>query len=416
TEIEIEVKQDVPTPLTPLEEGDSIKVQGSGTAEYEVRLRGGNYYCTCPAWRNKGGSTIRSCKHLKKVLGVEFEAWRVGTDIGAAPLFGKTKKGGKKTKKAGAKPFKTSPPPLILAHKWDEDKHNPTGWFISEKYDGLRAFWNGTMFLSRQGNQFCAPKYFTDDLPTDCTLDGELYMGRKRFEETSGIVRTQNFQDPRWHDIKFMVFDVPSMGDQPFEQRIAHMHREFRDHTFLRVVEHWKAKSKQDVIDQRDKICEADAEGLMLRRPNSLYSGGRTNDLLKVKVWHDLEAFVTGHQPGKGKHTGRLGALECRLATDPATRRAMAFKVGTGFNDAQRENPPAIGTIVTIKYQELSKGGCPRFPVYLRVAERQEHDLFFEPDPPATKKTKTTKRKRAKRAKRAKTKTKNQTKDVVLTD
>jgi DNA ligase-1 len=99
-------------------------------------------------------------------------------------------------------------------------------------------------------------------------------------------------------------------------------------------------------------------EGLMLRQAQSKYVAGRSSTLLKVKSFKDDEAVVIGHQPGTGRHKGRLGALLVRLAS------GKEFAIGTGFSDKEREKPPAIGSTVTFKYQELSDGGVPRFPSY----------------------------------------------------
>src|SRR6185503_3154026 len=102
-------------------------------------------------------------------------------------------------------------------------------------------------------------------------------------------------------------------------------------------------------------------EGLRLRQPGSKYIAGRSSTLLKVKTFHDAEAIVAGHQAGAGRHRGRLGALLVRLAD------GTSFAIGTGFSDRERENPPAIGTTVTFRYQELSDAGVPRFPSWVGV-------------------------------------------------
>ena len=386
-----------PAPLTILREGQVVRVAGR-SVDYEVRHRGGNYYCTCPAWRNQQGGPARTCKHLKQVLGADYDAWRMravqaepesaergtnvparssGTEITRSAIAqtsvsagagaGASAGGGKSAAGTASRVRKTAVPALILAEKWADDKHDPTGWWISEKYDGLRAFWDGTQFVSRAGNTFFAPEFFTQGLPHDITLDGELYLGRRRFEETSSIVRTQNAVDPRWNQLRFMVFDAPSVPG-PFEQRLQILQKHVAGHKFAHVVVHWKAKSRGDVLEQRDAACAQGAEGLMLRRPQTVYVGKRTSDLLKAKVWHDEEAEVVGHVMGAGKHEGRLGALECRRVN---SRTDVRFRVGTGFSDAQRSSPPPVGTLITFKYQELTTGGIPRFPVFLRVAEDQ---------------------------------------------
>ena len=367
-----------------MREGDVIRVSGNSSNYYEVRLRGGNYYCTCPAWRNAGGGPVRTCKHLKFVLGLPFDRWRLKYAPGAESNqeeteeeeeeteeqdYPPTKK--KKTKGKGKAQVKKKfvKPSLILAEKWNEEKHDPTGWWISEKYDGLRAYWDGQRFLSRQGNLFFAPQYFTETFPKDVTLDGELYLGRKRFEETVSIVKTQNFTDERWSQLRFMVFDAPSIGDKPFESRVQFLKETLAGHKFATVVKQVQARDKAHVINTRDRSVKKGAEGLMLRKPESVYVGKRTKDLLKVKVWYDDEAEVVDHVPGKGRNKGRIGALACR-----SLKSGKEFNVGTGFSDKQRENPPAIGSLITFKYQELTKAGIPRFPVFLKEAEDHHYD------------------------------------------
>jgi DNA ligase-1 len=81
-----------------------------------------------------------------------------------------------------------------------------------------------------------------------------------------------------------------------------------------------------------------------------------------VKLFKDAEALVVGYEPGKGKHVGVMGALRVENCKD-----GVKFKLGTGFNDEDRRNPPPIGSTVTYKYQELTDAGVPRFPIFLRV-------------------------------------------------
>ncbi len=99
----------------------------------------------------------------------------------------------------------------------------------------------------------------------------------------------------------------------------------------------------------------------MLRRPGSRYEVGRSATLLKAKRFLDGEAHVVGHEPGKGRHKGRVGALLVRMAS------GARFAVGTGLSDLERSNPPAAGTVIRFRYQELSDAGVPRFPSYLGI-------------------------------------------------
>jgi DNA ligase-1 len=112
-----------------------------------------------------------------------------------------------------------------------------------------------------------------------------------------------------------------------------------------------------------ERVEALGGEGLMLRRPGSVYEAGRSVTLLKVKSFLDAEARVLEHLPGAGRHKGRLGALLVELAD------GTKFSVGTGFSDAERERPPAVGATITFRYQELSEGGVPRFPSFLGVRQ-----------------------------------------------
>lgn len=76
-----------------------------------------------------------------------------------------------------------------------------------------------------------------------------------------------------------------------------------------------------------DNVVAKKGEGMMIRDPNALYEGRRTDKLLKVKKFDDAEAVVVGHQKGTGRCTNMLGALEMRADN------GIEFKIGSGFND-----------------------------------------------------------------------------------
>jgi DNA ligase-1 len=330
-----------------LADGESFPMQGSGSKPYELRNTGGVYSCTCPAWRNQS-LTIekRTCKHLKKLRGEAAEIARTG---GASPAPAKSREQADAQAKAA---------PVLLAETWD-GLLDPTGWWLSEKLDGLRAYWDGQRLISRLGNPFHAPAWFIQDLPAH-PLDGELFLARKSFQKTTAIVRRQD-QSDLWKQIKFLIFDAPAHGGI-FEERLAliqglpvHPHAAPHPHTLCTGHAHLK--------EELARVEALGGEGLMLRQPQSQYVAGRSATLLKVKSFKDDQATVIGHQPGAGRHKGRLGALLVRLAS------GKEFSIGTGFSDKQRESPPAIGATVTFKYQELSDGGVPRFPSYAGLHE-----------------------------------------------
>ncbi len=338
-----------------IEDGDSVEVEGSSST-YTLTRHGSVYMCSCPAWKNQSAPVdMRTCKHLRAYLGEEAETKRLGALPSRAAS---TRSGG-----AGANKKETAPP-VLLAHKW-ETEHDPTGWWMSEKLDGIRAYWDGETFVSRLGNRFFAPDWFVEDLPAD-TLDGELWVGRKMFQKTTSIVRS-GAAGEEWKTVQYVVFDAPN-AKGGFEERLAHAQKVLAKSgaPHARWHEHVKCDGFDHLREELARVEALGGEGLMLRQPGSKYMKGRSTTLLKVKTFHDAEATVVGHAPGTGKHKGRLGALICELPG------GIGFNVGTGFSDAEREEPPAIGSVITFRYQELSDDGVPRFPSYVRLRDDVE--------------------------------------------
>ncbi len=328
-----------------LRDGESVEMQGSGSRPYILKNVGGVYSCSCPAWRNQSTAIERrTCKHLRKLRGEAAEAARIG---GAVPA---------PTPKAKEV---ASTPPLLLAERWD-GVLDPTGWWLSEKLDGVRAYWDGKQFWSRLGNVYRAPNWFVAGLPST-PLDGELWLGRKQFQRTVAIVRRQDASE-LWREVRFVVFDAPAL-EKEFEARLAFVRECVGDkkHPHAQAHEHQRCRGLDQLRSELERLETLGAEGLMLRQPGSRYESGRSMTLLKVKRFHDAEARVLKHLEGAGRHRGRLGALLVELPD------GTTFSVGTGFSDAERENPPSLGSLITFRYQELSDGGVPRFPSFVGV-------------------------------------------------
>jgi DNA ligase-1 len=332
--------------MADLRDGESVEMKGSGAKPYVLKNVGGVYSCTCPAWRNQSTAIERrTCKHLRKLRGDAAEEARLGGALPQRPV------------RAAAGGEEEAGPPLLLAATWD-NAADLSGWWLSEKLDGVRAYWDGRQFLSRLGNLFHAPDWFVEGLP-DVPLDGELWIDRKRFQRTVSIVRRQDKTD-LWAEVRYLVFDAPAAGGG-FEERTEFVRDALaaRKPRFARPHEQARCRGLEHLRDELARVEALGGEGLMLRQPGSPYEAGRSATLLKVKTFHDAEAVVVGHQPGAGRHKGRLGALFVRLPG------GTEFAVGTGFSDAERANPPPVGTTITFRYQELSEAGVPRFPSYV---------------------------------------------------
>lgn len=251
-------------------------------------------------------------------------------------------------------------PPLTLAKTY-QGKIDPSLYWVSEKLDGVRAYWNGQQLISRQGNIYPAPAWFTQDFPSQ-KLDGELWLGRQQFQALLSIVRKKQALDSEWKQVHYLVFDQPGLN-LPFSQRLKSLQQLIATSTspYLHAVKQFRVNNKTELQHQLDKIIALGGEGLMLHRTDAFYHAGRNNDLLKVKPYYDAEAKVITYIAGKGKYVDKMGALLVKTAA------GLQFKIGSGFSDLERSNPPEIGTIITYKYYGKTDKGIPKFASFLRV-------------------------------------------------
>jgi len=254
-------------------------------------------------------------------------------------------------------------PTLLLAERYRGDIDVSRYW-VSEKLDGVRAIWDGKALRFRSGNPVPAPQWFVATLPAQ-PLDGELWLGRGRFDQLSAIVRRQVTDDAEWRQVRYMIFELPdapgSFGDriEGIKDLVAAAKL-----PWLQAVPQFRLADGAALQKKLREIVRQGGEGLMLHRADAIYETGRSSALLKLTPWLDAEATVVAHLPGKGKYAGMTGALQLEM---PDGRR---FALGSGLSDAQRRNPPPPGTLVTYRYRELTKSGMPRFPRYLRERDR----------------------------------------------
>lgn len=272
---------------------------------------------------------------------------------------------------AAAQTPAASAPALMLAKVYHPGI-DLTDYWVSEKYDGLRGYWDGQQLFTRGGERVQAPAWFTAGWP-NTALDGELWAGRGQFARASSTVRQQLPDDAAWRGMRFMVFDLPAHGG-PFTDRITALNT-----VVAQIAQPWvvavpqsRATTHAALQTQMRRVVKAGGEGLMLHRGASLYTATRNGDLLKVKPHEDAEARVLGHQAGQGKYAGMLGALLVEtVASGNAAAPGVRFKIGTGLTDAQRRDPPPVGSVVTYRYRGLTDAGVPRFASFLRMLPKE---------------------------------------------
>ena len=330
--------------MADLEDGATIEMKGSGAKPYIIKNVGGVYSCTCPAWRNQSLQPYqRTCKHIRKLRGDAAEEER----LGAAALTAPVRKAASEAKEG---------PPVLLAESWDTQS-DVLGWWMSEKLDG------GAGVLGRQavhlasGKHLFGPRLLPERLARRSArrraVDRaeNVHQDHERHSPARQASRLErrSLRRLRCPDSRRTV-----RGCMGYLEDLLSRHR----CEFVHRLEHEVCRGADHLLAELDRVSELGAEGLMLRQPGSLDEAARSTTLLKVKRFHDAEARVIGYVAGAGKHKGRAGSLEVEMD-------GVRFAIGTGLSDAERNNPPPIGTVVTFRYQELSENRRPA-PSFLR--------------------------------------------------
>ncbi|WP_456377142.1 DNA ligase [Thiolapillus sp.] len=254
-------------------------------------------------------------------------------------------------------------PQLLLLKKYRPGM-DVNGWLMSEKLDGVRAYWDGHQLLTRRGKHIAAPHWFTKDLPP-FALDGELWIARGSFEETLSVV-SRDQPHAGWRRVSYNIFELPH-APGGLKARLGKL----EDYLIRRPLEHVRiipqamCRNVEQLMKQLDAIVAAGGEGLVLRNPESPYESGRSPNAIKVKRFDDMEGRVIGYRPGKGRLQGMVGALWVEI------NGGKRFYIGSGLTDQERAMPPMIGSVITFKHQGFSGNGIPRFASFLRVREER---------------------------------------------
>ena len=260
-------------------------------------------------------------------------------------------------------PALSAPPPDPMLATAYREGVTVRDFLVSEKLDGVRARWDGRALWTRGGARIAAPDVFTRGWPI-APMDGELWMARGRFDEISALVRRVGADAQAWHGVRFMAFDLPTHPG-PFAERVARMRAlvSTARSTHLAMIPQRRFDTTTELEAELARVVAAGGEGLMLHRSTARYRAGRSEDLLKYKPHEDAEAQVVAHLPGKGRYAGLMGALQVR------TPEGRSFRIGTGFTDAQRAEPPTVGAWLTYRYNGLTSTGLPRFARFMRLRD-----------------------------------------------
>ena len=298
---------------------------------------------------------------------------------------------------------------LMLATLFDCDRHSISGKYMSEKIDGIRAWWDGGESRGKHvsevayanirlsgGDDYCtglwsryfkvihAPKWWISCLPLGICLDGEL-DSCGGVQQTNSICRSK-LSDKGWDKVRYRVFDSPSLGEVltpgevnnpnckltidcdyprlsiPFFDRLSVVTN--LSNSVVSPVEHLLLSDNYSVAnDQLDQylsdVLHRGGEGVMLRGADSLWVPKRSNDLLKVKPFDEEIGIVIEVLPGLGRLSGMMGSLV-------VSSKGVCFSLGTGFTDSDRDIVNwKTGDRVRYRYRALSDLGVPKEARYI---------------------------------------------------
>jgi len=243
------------------------------------------------------------------------------------------------------------------------DRRDTKGWYISEKLDSVRAFWDGAYLWSKKGKKYRLPDYFCDGFP-ESPLDGELFMGKGNAHKLALLLQKKKPKDEEWNEVKFIVFDAPELK-LPFKDRLDRLRRAFRVplSPYITLYEYKVCGGSTDLANELDKVEKAGGEGFILRDPKGFYVKGKSSSVMDANVFHYEEADVIGHEPGKGKYENLTGGLQVQNVY------GIVFTLTTGMTDAWRKNPPKIGTKISYKFKSVSDMGVPKYPSIVRSSD-----------------------------------------------
>lgn len=273
----------------------------------------------------------------------------------------------------------------MLAHKWTDYADTPFPLLCGNKIDGVRCIVTKDGMFSRNGKKYVSAPHvheaLKEALDSGVIFDGELY-NHKFKNDFNKIVSLVKKTKPTPEDlaesavnVEFHIFDliIPSMGDRTFATRyedLKQFFREFKPSPCIKIVENREVNSSQDVEAALQKSLEDGYEGIMLRVPHSIYENKRSRSLLKYKEFCDEEFEILEVIEGKGGREGKMGRILFKMK-DGKTFEANARGNDEFYKQLFLDKAAVCGKMATVRYQNLTPDGIPRFPVCVCI---RDHD------------------------------------------
>lgn len=264
-----------------------------------------------------------------------------------------------------------------------EEKLPDGEWILEPKYDGLRAIAivdadGDVTFLSRGSKPLYNVQHIGEQLKKsgvrDVVFDGEMWA--KNWNDSISILHSRG-EHKKAESLVYYVFDVLTMEEWRSRKTRGLLRRKDGLYSIFEAegpkLENVKAVLGRPVEDFHtakhyfEQYIEEGYEGAVLKRTNTEYPFGRSDDWLKWKKTFDVDAQIVGYQEGTGRNKGRLGALICDF-------KGTKVRVGGGYSDAQRteywkDRDQMVGLIAEVKAWEVTVHNSLRHPVFVRIRE-----------------------------------------------
>ena len=271
----------------------------------------------------------------------------------------------------------------MLAHPFTKRKHNidyPA--IVQRKFDGVRCLArlnsDGTVtLLSRKGKEYPHLNHIKADVAannsnTNLVLDGELYSDTLTFQELVGLVKRVTLKpgnDEQMLEVSLRVYDCVELNNEAdFTDRYQTITNLTDGAEYLSLVENVGVSTESEIHAAQAQFVEEGYEGAMVRNLTGAYAiGKRSANLQKVKTFLDGEYPIVGFTQGTGGETGCV-MWECQ------TPDGQTFTVRPRGTQEDRKvlfqnGSDYVGQQLTVRYQELTDGGVPRFPVGIAIRD-----------------------------------------------
>ena len=240
---------------------------------------------------------------------------------------------------------------------------------VSEKFDGVRGIWDGRTMFSKRGTKLAIPPCFAEklavlNLQNGEFVEGEFWIGYGDFEKISSLVRRKNPTCADFERVKFLIFNAQLKNGGDFLVNLLKIQSILDSHKTpqIRTITQHKFSNANEVRDFFNAVVAKGGEGVILRDSHTAF---------KLKAQNDAECKIIDYTRGKGRLSGKIGAIICESLADKnaGIRQGKIFRIGSGMDDKMRENPPKIGTIISYKFSGVSKNGVPKHTRFWRIRD-----------------------------------------------